>query len=147
MRVALVNQPWGHIEPPVITGGSIPIVLYELARQLSRSCEVLYYTRGKFRKHEVTCESIRYRYIPIAADKALLKVLNRVGRFPDFRKPLFASGWAYLGYALGVAHDLRRQQVDVAHVINLTQLIPVIRQFNPKIKIVVHMQCEWLNQL
>ena len=43
--------------------------------------------------------------------------------------------------------DLRRQRCDVVHVTNFTQLIPPIRALNPKIKIFLHMQCDWLVQL
>ena len=33
------------------------------------------------------------------------------------------------------------------HIINFSQLVPLVRFLNPKAKIVLHMECEWLTQL
>jgi glycosyltransferase involved in cell wall biosynthesis len=52
-----------------------------------------------------------------------------------------------LTHALQVAKDLRSQKCDVVHIHNFSQFVPIIRAFNPKIKIVLHMHCEWLTQL
>ncbi|MGH7456360.1 MAG: glycosyltransferase family 4 protein, partial [bacterium] len=46
-----------------------------------------------------------------------------------------------------VANDLRKRQCDIVHLHNLSQFVPVIRAFNPGIKIVLHTHCEWLTQL
>jgi len=43
--------------------------------------------------------------------------------------------------------DLRSRQFDVVHVINFSQFIPLIRALNPKSRIILHMECEWLTQL
>jgi glycosyltransferase involved in cell wall biosynthesis len=53
----------------------------------------------------------------------------------------------YLKYALQVARDLRSEKCDVVHIQNFSQFATVIREFNPKIKIVLNMHCEWLTQL
>jgi glycosyltransferase involved in cell wall biosynthesis len=67
--------------------------------------------------------------------------------FGDVRRPLFASQWYYLGYILQIANDLRSQQCDVVHILNFPEFASAIRWLNPTIKIVLHMQCEWLTQL
>lgn len=147
MKVALINQPWGYIEPPVHAGGSIPVVLYELGRRLARSCQVFYYTRNRFRYKILRDQQVEYRYIPIAPDKLLMKLLRRLPREREVGRPLFASAATYLGYALQIAWSLRQERCDVVHISNVTQLVPIIRTFNPRIKIVIHMHCEWLSQL
>jgi glycosyltransferase involved in cell wall biosynthesis len=145
--IALINQPWGHIEPPVRTGGSIPILLYELARRMSATTRVLYYTRSKYFSHHTTVEDIEYRYVPLVADKALLRLIyNNPLRENPF-KPRFASPAAYVAYGLQLALDLRRQRADYIQVTNLSQWVPVIRYFNPDAVIALHMHCEWLSQM
>lgn len=78
LKIALVNQPWGHIVPPIQTGGSIPILLYELARRMAQNADVLLYTRGSFRKDVKYDQGVEYRYLPIVWDKAIQKVMDRV---------------------------------------------------------------------
>ncbi|HWP39995.1 MAG TPA: glycosyltransferase family 4 protein [Tepidisphaeraceae bacterium] len=147
MKLAMVNQPWGQIEPPVRTGGSIPLILYELARRLARSCDTIYYTRSRFCWRQVVDQAVRYRYLPIVFDKPMLRALNRFGHFPDCRKPLFADRRAYFFYALQLALDVALQRCDVIHIVNMSQFVPVVRRLNPQARIVLHMECEWLNQL
>jgi glycosyltransferase involved in cell wall biosynthesis/O-antigen/teichoic acid export membrane protein len=146
-KIAFVNQPWGRVEPPVRSGGSIPIILYELARQMTSQASVLYYTRATFLPHRKTVEEIDYHYIPLVADKLLLKTLDFVSRHESTLKPHFAGALTYQGYGVQTALSLRRQRADVIHIANFSQFIPVIRFFNPDAVIAIHMQCEWLSQL
>lgn len=145
--IAFINQPWGHIEPPVRSGGSIPIVLYELARRMTDEARLLYYTRGKFLPHHRTVEQIDYRYIPLAADKMILKAMDRIPHRENPRRPRFASPLAYQGYGLQIALDLRHQHADVIHLTNISQFVRLVRFFNPRALIALQMQCEWLTQL
>ena len=46
-----------------------------------------------------------------------------------------------------MAKDLKAEKTDIVHLHNFSQFVPIIRAFNPKIKIVLHMHCEWLTQL
>jgi glycosyltransferase involved in cell wall biosynthesis len=39
------------------------------------------------------------------------------------------------------------QQCDIIHIHNFSQFVPIVRTFNPRAKIVLHMHCEWLSQL
>lgn len=144
MKVAFVSQPFFRISFPN-PHDSLGIWTAEIARYLVRSCEVVVYTPGERKK--VCHESVNYHYIPVAFDKLLLKLLKRLPGFGDIRRPLFASKWYYLGYILQIANDLRSQQCDVVHIINFPEFASLIRWLNPNIKIVLHMQCEWLTQL
>jgi glycosyltransferase involved in cell wall biosynthesis/O-antigen/teichoic acid export membrane protein len=146
-KIAFVNQPWGRVEPPVHSGGSIPIILYELARQMTSQASLLYYTRAAFLPHHKIVEEIDYRYIPLAADKFLQRAVNLASSREGALKPSFAGALTYQGYGVQIALSLRRQRADVVHIANFSQFIPVIRYFNPSAVIALHMQCEWLSQL
>lgn len=149
-RIAMVNQPWGHVAPPVRAGGSIPLVLYELARRLMEGGDqVSYYTRSRFRPYTVLDNGITFRYQPVFVDWLVRKIC---GRLPPSRshtptRPRWASNWSYRTYGLLVAMDARRHAAQIIHLNNLSQFIPIIRQHNPKAVIVLHMHCEWLSQL
>jgi spore coat protein SA len=146
MKIALVNQPWDTVNPPV-QAGSIPIWNYEVARRLVKSCSVIIYSRKNKNQPAVEFfENVEYRRIPIAADKLFngcSKLLARILAKPNY----FASSLYGFGYALGVALDLRKQQCDLVHIHNFSQFVPLIKAFNPNLKIILHMHCEWLSQL
>ncbi|WP_425437378.1 glycosyltransferase family 4 protein [Longibacter salinarum] len=72
--------------------------------------------------------------------------LKWIGRQNE-RFPPFAHTLQYLGYSSGVGWDLRRRGCDLVHVHNFSQFLPIVRRFNPDIKTVLHMHCEWLSQL
>src|SRR5690606_29303182 len=97
-RIALVNQPWGQVAPPVTTGGSIPLVLYELARRLMEyGDQVSYYTRSRFRPYTVFDNGITFRYQPVVADHLVQKLRNRLPlpRSQTPTRPRWASDWSY----------------------------------------------------
>jgi len=145
MKVAFVSQPFDTVLPPF--QNSIGIWTYQVASRLTRSCEVIVYTKSRFRWRSASIDGVEYRFIPIDLERWSLESLRKLPGPPNARRPLFASRLYYLGYALRVASDLRREQCDLVHIYNFSQFVPVIRAFNPQVKIVLHMQCEWLTQL
>jgi glycosyltransferase involved in cell wall biosynthesis len=146
MKIALVNQPWDTVSPPV-QAGSIPIWNYQVARQLVKSCQVVIYSRhNSGQKREEFSEQIEYRRLSVTGDR-LLNGLSRLINKLSPKSFYFASRLYGLNYALSLALDLRKQQCDVVHIHNFSQFVPIIRALNPKIKIVLHMHCEWLSQL
>jgi len=144
MKIAFVSQPW---EFPLRDSqlGSIPTWTYEVARRLAQNYDVIVYSRRGFSRKKVEVEQ-RIQYRSLLA-WGFIKVINLFAKFDDAKSPLFASSLYNLMYALQVAKDLRRQQCDLVHIHNFSQFVPIIRAFNPKIKIVLHMHCEWLTQL
>jgi len=92
-----------------------------------------------------------FTFVSLALDKlgrfSLFKKIKAVVFFRNVKRPLFASKLFYLTYVLQVARDLKREKCDIVHLHNFFQFVPIIRAFNPKIKIVLHMHCEWLTQL
>jgi glycosyltransferase involved in cell wall biosynthesis len=145
MKIAFVSQPLDRVIPPFQS--SIGIWTHEVARRLARFCGVTIYTRGDgARRGEEWDGGVRHRRVSVRPDDRLLRLLRRLPGY-DSRRPLFASGLYYLGYALQVANDLRDRACDVVHVQNFSQFVPVIRAFNPDARIVLHVHCEWLTQL
>ncbi len=145
LKVAFVCQPFVMSSFPNPLD-SIGILTYELVRLLAKDCEIIVYTPGdKFQ--ETVNEGVTYKYIPVKTDKSLLQHLEKFPGFKNPKQPLFASRWYYLGFILQVAKDLRKQECDIVHIHNLSQFVPVIKSLNPRTKTVLHMHCEWLNQL
>lgn len=151
-KVAFITQPWDEVVPPVGGASSIAILTYQMARRLIHSGEVIIYARKGTSQQKAECdeEGIRYRRISVTAEDWLLKPTKFLDRSLGFfhpRRPFFASGLYHLGYGLQVALDLRPQQPDVVHIHNFSQFVPIIRFFNPRARIVLHMHCDWLTQL
>jgi len=152
MKTALVHQPIETISLPAQVG-SIEIWTNEVARRLARYCDVIIYAKkGRHQKEFEYHHGVQYRRISAAAtEEKFVYMLSaadkRLLRFFKFKRPLFASNLYYFMYALRVAKDLRSEKCDIAHIQNFSQFVPIIRAFNPKIKIVLHMSCEWLTQL
>ncbi len=155
MKLAIVNQPWEHVHPRSKT--SLVIWTYRVARELVPQDDVLVYSRGhkRFRFESKSDEGIDYRYVP-TGPASLVNGLQRgfwklfgfwLKRRRGGKRPPFATLFSHFGYSLLVALDLRRRDVDVVHIHNVSQFVSVIRFFNPSVRISLHMNCEWLTQL
>ena len=151
MLVAFVNQPVDGILPPI--QNSIGIWTYEVARRLSGDAEIIVY--GKYTRpmsdnaqpRVVEDQGVTYRFVRSAPNRMWSKISDASKRVMRATKPLYASPLYYLDYSLQVAIDLRRRRPDVIHIHNFTGFVPVIRALNPRAKLVLHMNCEWLSQL
>jgi glycosyltransferase involved in cell wall biosynthesis len=150
MKIAFVNQPWDNVIPPV-QGGSLAIWTYQVARRCTPFCDIIVYARrGPGQLSEQWHEEIQYRRVAVSLEDQWLKGLKLIERlfgYPRPRRPLFSTPSYYFGYIWQIAHDLRRQRCDIVHIHNFSQFVPIIRAYNPKIKIVLHMNCDWLAQL
>jgi len=162
MKIAVVHQPIGIISSSA-PRGAIELWIYEMTCRLARSSEVIVYAkRGHRQKKFEYNQGVRYRRISTAVDEwftfiskafyklgkfSLFKKINSVIFFRNVKRPLFASSLFYFTYILQVTRDLKREKCDIVHLHNFSQFVPIIRAFNPKIKIVLHMHCEWLTQL
>ena len=147
MKIAFINQPWNYAVPPV-QSNSVPILTYQLARRLARSCDVIVYARkGSAHRKVEWDDRVQYRRVSLGADLWVLPLLTRSSPFRDIKRPYFTSSLYYLAYVLKIAHDLRKQHCDIIHVHSFVQFVPIIRAFNPDATIVLHMHCEWLTQL
>lgn len=150
MKVAFISQPFEDVVPPV-QGNSLAIWTYQVSHCLAAHCDFIVYAKQtasqpKFQWHD----NIQYRRISVSLENQWLKGLKAVERMSGYalpKRPLFSLPIYYLAYILQIARDLRQQQCDIVHIMNFSQFAPIIRAFNPDVKIVLHMHCEWLTQL
>jgi glycosyltransferase involved in cell wall biosynthesis len=145
VKIAFVHQPFGTALPPLQE--SIGIWIYEVARRVAASCEVLVYAKSRLWRKTRQHEGMQYRLLPTVPDRVWHTMLKPWCPRRGTTRPFFASRLHYVGYALQVAYDVRAQQCDVIHLHNFSQFVPILRAFNPRSKIVLHMHCEWLSQL
>ncbi|MEW6681758.1 MAG: glycosyltransferase family 4 protein [Nitrospirota bacterium] len=156
MRIAFVSQGLGRIDPPRAYG-SISIWTYGVLKELAKSEHIIAYEMegGLLRSRTKYERGVTYIYAPTLLNRlinryhrALHRVKSMTGYITGSRgTPIFASSIHNVGYVLWVALNLRKQQCDVIHIHQFSQYVPIVRFFNPKSKIVLHMNCEWLSQL
>ena len=146
MRVALINQPLGILEVPD-PASSLSIWVYEVARRLALQCDVIVFSRkGAKQQLQEFLHGVSYTRIDCSKDTTLSNFLEKT-KWLRRGRPICESRFYYRNYAIKIAENIRHSNIDVVHILNFAQFIPIIRRINPRIKIVLHMQCEWLNQL
>lgn len=146
MKIAFVSQPIdGPIPPP---RNSIGIIVYELARHLAENTDVSVFTFGsRLHSGSVHDQGVDYYHLPIFFDSYIERINKKLHNKGDPAKPYYASPWSYPAYAWQIARMVRQKKIDVLHIMNFSQFIPLVRALNPQVKIVLHMECEWLSQL
>jgi glycosyltransferase involved in cell wall biosynthesis len=155
LRIGFVAQPIDVLHPPV-EGGSLAIWLYQVAKRCAqRGHETFVFANhgSTLRSTSVTSDGVRYIYTPTGPNS----LLNRLGHGAAALRrrwgrrgpaaPEFGASWRDAGYAISAGRASRRLRCDVVHVMNYSQLAPVIRRMNPGCRIILHMGCEWLTQL
>ena len=143
MKIALISQPLDIFIPPSMN--SIGIWINEISRRMAREHEVIVYGRkGVSARKEEIGERVKTQYIFSLHHKFLSNISSRTSPYLNPKKPFFSSPLFYLEYISHIALDLRHRQVDIVHIQNFSQFVPIIRALNPNIKIVLHMRCEWL---
>ncbi len=147
MKIAFIAQPIDPVIPP--HQNSIGIWTYEVGRRLAESNEILVYHKpqGFKGKKKTRIDGVRFNTVPLRFDLRFLRYLKIFSERFNFGRPLFAGSLYYLGYILKIAFNLKKEDCDIVHIHNFSQFVPIIRAINPKIKIVLHMHCEWLTQL
>jgi spore coat protein SA len=146
MKIAFINHPLAFPVPP--ERGAVQMWAHAIATRIARSNDVVAYSlRAGFAENE-RCDGVLYRRVtkPEWAPK-WKAFLNRRPLLWRIDSSSLESRWHQWEYGLAVARDLRAQKCDIIHVMNLFHLVPVIRRLNPKLKIVLHMHCEWLSRL
>ncbi|WP_428939004.1 glycosyltransferase family 4 protein [Fontivita pretiosa] len=155
MNLALIHQPWSVIEPPVNGADSVALLTDEIARRLAaRGHRTITYSRlGRGQKRLSHFQAVEYRRASVSIDrwiKLIMQELDRRG-WRDPTRPFFSSAWCYRQFIGQVLRDLsrqaRQQPLDVVHIHNFSQFVPLIRRVLPDACIVLQMHCEWLNQL
>ncbi|MGE0767234.1 MAG: glycosyltransferase family 4 protein [Hyphomicrobiaceae bacterium] len=145
-KLAIVNQPLDGVVPPEQT--SIGIWTFNVAPHLARHYDVTVYSRWKRSQRSwKRDERLRYHFVRSLPQRVVGSLKPAIARLKDQNLPVVASRLHYLDYALAVALQLRRRGVDIVHIHNFTQFVPIVRTFNPRAKLVLHMAGEWLTQL
>jgi glycosyltransferase involved in cell wall biosynthesis len=148
MKIAFVIQTFDQLIPP--HQNSIGLWTFHIAPQVAKTNEVLVYgKRHAYQRAWNGQKNVGYHFMrPILPNRIMLERIGTpIEKVGGHKLPFYASRLYFLDYITQVAWDLRQQKVDVAHVHNFTQFVPVIRAIAPNVKIALHMNCEWLNQL
>lgn len=133
---------------PPDPGGSLGLWTWEIARRMAESCDVLVcgpLVQDAPAREE--CEGVRFARFQLAADDRLFRIWHRVRRFRDPSRPWFASSLYRLIYAVRAAYDLRTDGCEVIQIFNHSQFVPTMRWANPRARIILNMQADWLVQL
>jgi glycosyltransferase involved in cell wall biosynthesis len=155
LRIAFIFMPINEVRPPVSSTGSVAgdLLMDEIARQLARSHEVIAYClRGEGQQQVERFGGVEYRRFSISIDKWFLKhhrkILNLTGLLTrNTPQPLINSVWWYRQFITELVADPALRNCDVVHIMNISQFVPILRGRLPKTRIVLHMQCQWLEQL
>jgi glycosyltransferase involved in cell wall biosynthesis len=155
LKVAFIFMPLNAIQPPVSNGLaiSVDLVMDELARRMARSHNVIAYCAlGEGQQRVTRFDGVEYRRISTWLERRLLhrQKIQRLIQLTGWRKepqPFFNSWLWYRHFISKVIADLSLQRCDIVHIMNISQFVPVIRSRLPNIRIVLHMQCQWLEQL
>jgi glycosyltransferase involved in cell wall biosynthesis len=143
MRIGFVTQP-GHAVLPA--SGSIELWADEVATRLSDRHHVSIYASRPPSVGGPPAGDVTYRLIPHESGRRVLRVLRLAWRLLPVDRPFFASVLHPLEYWLRVGRDIQREGLDVVHVFNYSQALPILRRLTDA-KLVLHMHCEWLSQL
>ena len=146
MKLTFLSQPLDNVLPP--SQNSIGIWIYEVARRLANNHQVSVYANGgRIPPKKKVIEGVTYKFFRAVPYRITRDVATRLSRYTQPEKPPFSSWFYSFEYCLQAALEMRRQGIEVVHIVNFSQFIPIVRAFNPQAKIVIHMQCEWLSQL
>ncbi len=143
MRIGFVSQP-GHAVVPA--SGSIELWADTVASRLAERHEVSIYASKPPVAVVPPAGAVDYRFVPHQAGRSLTRAFRLLWRRFPADRPFFASVLHPFEYWLRVARDVRRRRLDVVHVFNHSQALPILGRLTAA-KLVVHMHCEWLSQL
>jgi len=147
MKIGFICQPFDYIVPSQPPGGSIALLTYELARQLSQSNQVaVCVPRGNAETKRELWNGIQFHWLGLRADAWLLDRPRRLhGELDGSRKDPDSILYCPI-YGLRAALRLREECCEIIHIHNFSQFVPIARRFNRQAKIVLHMNCDWLAQ-
>jgi spore coat protein SA len=145
MKVAFVNQPFDEVYGN--QRNSIGLWSYRAAIELSKRHQVTIFCRNFEGGPVAESENIRYSGHSIEADDKAQRYRRFLKLWYRGKRPLFATRWFYPGYYKSIASKISQEKFDVIHLHNFANAVDVIRELNPKARIVLHYHCDWLQQL
>jgi glycosyltransferase involved in cell wall biosynthesis len=148
MKVAFVNQAIDTIIPP--GQNSVGACTYGVANILAKSCDVVVYgakSNNQAQGNEVSAHGVKYKFFTTArSDRWLLDAWTKYSKLAPSAPPMSTSSLLYPSFAKQVAMDLQREACDIVHIQHCSQCVPIIREYNPRAKIVLHLHAEWFSQ-
>jgi glycosyltransferase involved in cell wall biosynthesis len=145
VRIHFLTQPWASALPP---SESIATWTKQIATRLASDHETTVW--GHRYRHEPDHrreQGVDYRFVVGNGDYRVARLIAPFARFRPPRKPEFSSPLYYPAYHLAIARGLRQANAQVVHIHNFSQMLPLARLACPHALLVLHMHCEWLNQL
>jgi glycosyltransferase involved in cell wall biosynthesis len=143
MKIAIINQPTDRVQPPNLN--SIGLWTYKISSILAQKHEIIVYSGQKnlfeFRN------GLNFLYVPSLSSKTYRRISNIVKPFFQKDFPPFAANFFLSDYITRIAKDIQKKNFDIVHVHTYSQFVPILRKYNPHIKIILHMHCDWLNDL
>ena len=144
-------EAWDRCAPPN-PGGSLGVWTWEIAQHLADNCDVVVCgprLDGAPAREE--SEGVRFIRLP-SADDRLFTIARRISdaitrRISNPQRPAFASPNYLRVYVTRAVQTLRFSNCGVIHIFNHSQFVPVMRRANPRSRIVLHMECDWLERL
>jgi glycosyltransferase involved in cell wall biosynthesis len=147
MRVAFVTYPTAGLLPPY--HGSMGASIYTIASLLANRCEVTVYGLEQFQQgaKSGTYNGVRYCFFPSTkGDRIRGRLRDAYSRLRPGSSPLSTSNWLYPDFGRQVALHLKQQPCDVVHIQHCSQFVPVIRDYNPAVALLLHLHAQWLSQ-
>ncbi len=139
-RIAFIYPHTTIQAPTARLYDALAICMYEMTRRLARNHEVVAYPRrGPGDPAESVQEGVTFHRVPVRIDEmvGVLQLADRLGLTREDRPYRFTPAY-YLHYAVTVARDMRRRRIELAHIFGNAHFVPIIRHFNPDIRICVH---------
>jgi glycosyltransferase involved in cell wall biosynthesis len=156
LKIAFIFMPINEIRPPVSLNSlcsSGDLVVDEIARRVAQSHRVIAYcARGKGQQKVEQFDGVEYRRMSTWFDRQFLhrnkvRRLIELGGWRTGPQPFVGSSWWYRQFIGEVVADPSLQDCDIVHIMNIPQLVPLVRARLPNIRIVLHMHSQWLEQL
>jgi glycosyltransferase involved in cell wall biosynthesis len=147
LKIAFICPPAGIVNPES-HAGSLEIIIYEIARRLAQTEQVTIYARlGPTQQRNEILDGVRCKRLDLTWDQRIEKRLGPFFGSRDPKRPFFASRLYYSNYVRQIAAELFAENYAVAHIYNSPQFATAIRTRNPRLAVILNMQCEWLIQL
>ena len=140
MKIAQVYPHSVISVPHVGIFDALAIVNYEIGRRLAQTHAVVTYPKcGPGQRELERHEGVTYRRMSERFDSIvnLLRIFDKGVLKPG--RPFRLSPFYYAHYARRVALDIRARQCQLIHIHSVTNFIPVMRAFNPKAHVALHM--------
>jgi glycosyltransferase involved in cell wall biosynthesis len=157
VKIAFIFMPISEIRPPVSLNSLCSagdLVIDEIARRIARSHDVIAYcARGEDQQKVEQLDGVEYRRVSTLLDRWFLSHHRKIMRLIDLvcsqdaSQPIFSSALWYRQFISEVVADASLRDCDIVHIMNIPQFIPLVRARLPKTRIVLHMHCQWLEQL